>query len=199
MTGGLLHRSVNRPLVWKVHRPNSSYLAICVVEIDCLSNFGHGEAALTARMRHPNHSHSLFHMWIRCPIRFHSWRVWARAMQFLCSCCSFLATRVSRRVRNYYHLRSCRCFGFGARGCWSPSFASQNSCHRRQLRDATTEPGACQMIWLVFVSRCLCRRQFSLAQAFGNGLHNRREGRGCWIHLLFTAFMARYRSAHRHI
>ena len=39
------------------------------------------------------------------------------------NCCKFSATRVWRRGCNlYYHRRSCRCFGFGARGCWSPSF-----------------------------------------------------------------------------
>jgi hypothetical protein len=63
---------------------------------------------------------------------------------------------------------------------------------------ATADSCATQPLSQVRVSRCLCRRQFSLAQAFGNGLHNRGEGRRCRIHLLFTAFMGRYRSAHRH-
>jgi hypothetical protein len=68
-------------------------------------------------------------------------------MQFLCSCCTFSATRGLKKSAQL--ISSSNHVGASASevvDVASPSFASQNSCHRRQLRDATTEPGACQMI-----------------------------------------------------
>jgi hypothetical protein len=162
------------------------------VEIDCLSNFGHN-------VKRP--------LLLKCVIRI---------TRLPSSTCEFVIQFIV--ILEGYELGQCSSFVVAApfqrlgfqEECATYTIFEAVGTSGSELVDvdrprlphkirATADSCATQPLSQVRVSRCLCRRQFSLAQAFGNGLHNRREGRGCRIHLLFTAFMARYRSAHRHI